>query len=136
MDEPNAHEGLANLHEAVAHGVGEYVRKHAHINGYERFWSGLKRTHKGVLQKLIPKALNRYVQEFAERHNRREMDTRDQMGLISKGLEGRRLVYSELIADNGLGFYAEAVKAFVISCRGRVWLNEPFGQEQVECRGD
>ena len=34
----------------------------------------LKRAHKGTFHKLSPKHLDRYVQEFAGRHNLRERD--------------------------------------------------------------
>ena len=42
------------------------------------------------------------VQEFAGRHNLREQDTIDQMASVSDGMEGKRLRYRTLIADNGL----------------------------------
>lgn len=40
----------------------------------------------------------RYVVEFRLRHNRRPMDTIDQMAAIVKHAAGRRLPYQELIA--------------------------------------
>ena len=89
-------------HESVNHGTGEYVRDQAHINGMESFWSMLKRAHKGVYHKLSAKHLQRYVQEFAGRHNVRESDTIDQMGAVVAGMIGKRLCYRDLIADNGL----------------------------------
>ena len=39
----------------------------------------LKRAHKGTYYKISVKHLDRYVREFAERHNIREHDTIDQM---------------------------------------------------------
>ena len=89
-------------HEAVNHGVGEYVRRQAHVNGMESFWSLLKRGHQGIYHKMSPKHLDRYVQEFAGRHNAREADTIDQMTGIVAGMAGKRLRYSDLTADNGL----------------------------------
>ena len=89
-------------HEAVKHSVGEYVRDQAHTNGIESFWSGLKRGFDGVYHKMSPKHLDRYVQEFAGRHNLRELDTLDQMGCVAKGMRGKRLKYEDLTADNGL----------------------------------
>ena len=51
---------------------------------------------------MSPKHLNRYVQEFAGKHNVRESDTLDQMrGLVTRFM-GRKLGYRRLIADNGL----------------------------------
>ena len=62
----------------------------------------LKRAHKGTFHKLSPKHLDRYVQEFAGRHNVREQDTIEQMAAVSDGMEGKRLTYEHLIASNGL----------------------------------
>ncbi len=93
-------------HAWVNHSAGEYVRylngEKIHTNGIESFWSMLKRAHKGVYHELSPKHLQRYVQEFAGRHNVREADTLEQMEAVVAGLVGRRLLYRDLIADNGL----------------------------------
>lgn len=51
---------------------------------------------------MSPKHLDRYVMEFAGRHNARESDTADQMSGIVVGLVGKRLRYSDLTASNGL----------------------------------
>ncbi|MYD91074.1 MAG: IS1595 family transposase [Caldilineaceae bacterium SB0662_bin_9] len=103
-DEHRAYAGLSPdyNHEAVQHSVGEYVRGQAHTQGIESFWSMLKRAHKGVYHKLSPKHLDRYVREFAGRHNVRGLDTLDQMATVAVGLVGKRLMYRQLIADNGL----------------------------------
>ena len=101
-DEASAYEGLPFEHESVKHSVAEYVRGMAHTNGIESFWSMLKRAHKGTFHKISPKHLDRYVQEFAGKHNIRELDTADQMTAVAAGLIGKRLMYNDLIADNGL----------------------------------
>ena len=62
----------------------------------------LKRAHKGTFHKLSPKHLDRYVQEFAGRHNLREHDTIDQLAALSDGMDGKQLRYRTLIASNGL----------------------------------
>ena len=100
-DEAAAHKGFGN-HEAVKHGVGEYVRGMAHTNGMESFWSMFKRAHTGTFHKLSPKHLNRYVQEFAGKHNIRDSGTLEQMRSVVARLVGRNLLYRELIRDNGL----------------------------------
>ena len=46
----------------------------------------------------VAKNLQRYVNEFAGRHNSREQDTVDQMTVIARGVVGKRLRYRELIA--------------------------------------
>lgn len=96
-DENRSYEGLPNR-EAVRHSVGEFVRGLVHTNGVESFWSMLKRAHKGTFHKLSAKHLQRYVNEFAGRHNIRDMDTADQMAHIVAGLIGKRLMYRELVA--------------------------------------
>ena len=102
-DEAAAYVGLKNrTHETVKHSVGEYVRGMAHTNGIESFWSMLSRGHDGIYHKMSPKHLQRYVFEFASRHNIRNADTEDQMGFVAKRMIGRRLRYRDLTADNGL----------------------------------
>ena len=97
-DDASAYDGLPN-HETVKHSVAEYVRGMAHTNGVESFWSMLKRAHKGVYHKLSAKHLQRYVSEFAGRHNIREMDTIRQMEHVAAAMVGRRLMYRDLISD-------------------------------------
>lgn len=101
-DDALVYETLPFDHEAVQHSVAEYVRDQAHTNGIESFWAVLKRAHTGVFHKMSPKHLHRYIQQFESKHNLRESDTFDQMRNIVTGLIGRRLMYRQLIADNGL----------------------------------
>ena len=102
-DEAAAYKGMPEFdHEAVNHSVGEYVREMASTNGIESFWAMLKRGHQGIYHKFSPKHLDLYVREFVGRHNDREADTVDQMAGIVAGMDGKRLRYSDLIADNGL----------------------------------
>ena len=102
-DEAAAYKGMSKFdHKTVNHGVGEYVREMASTNGIESFWAMLKRGHQGIYHKFSPKHLDRYVGEFAGRHNDREADTIDQMAGIVAGMAGKRLRYSDLTADNGL----------------------------------
>ena len=85
-------------HEKVIHSRGEYVRGDAHTNGIESFWSGIKRGIMGVYHKISKKHLWRYVAEFVAHQNMRVKDTIDQMKLIVRRFEGKRLMYKELIA--------------------------------------
>ena len=89
-------------HETVRHNIGEYVREQATTNGIESFWALLKRGFEGTYHKMSPKHLDRYVREFARKHNIRESDTIRQMQAVVAGMTGRRLMYADLIADNGL----------------------------------
>ena len=101
-DEARAYEGLPFDHATVKHALLEYVRGDVHTNGIESLWSMLKRAHKGTFHKMSPKHLDRYVQEFAGRHNLRELNTIDMMGAMADGMQGKRLRYRDLTADNGL----------------------------------
>ena len=96
-DGATAYDGLDNR-EAVYHSVGEYVRGQAHTNGMESFWATLKRAHKGVFHRLSAKHLQRYVNEFAGRHNIRDWDTADQMAHLAAAMVGQRLMYRDLVA--------------------------------------
>ena len=109
-DDAKGYAGLARVfdHESVCHSAGEYVRDMAHTNGIESFWAVLKRAHKGVYHKFSVKHLQRYVTDFAGRHNVRSLDTMSQMQAIVVGLIGRRLTYKTLKADNGLESGARA----------------------------
>lgn len=103
-DGSSAYRGRPN-HEAVAHSVAEYVRyledATVHTNGIESFWSMLKRAHKGTFHRMSPKHLQRYINEFAGRHNIRDMDTIRQMEHLVAAMVGKRLMYTDLIAPNG-----------------------------------
>ena len=68
----------------------------------------LRRAHKGTFHKMSPKHLDRYVQEFAERHNMRQQDTKDQLATMRDGMDHKRLKYRALIKDNGLDSGARA----------------------------
>ena len=102
-DEAAAYAGMPEFtHEAVNHSAKEYVRDMAHTNGMESFWAMLKRGYQGTFHKFSEKHLDRYVAEFAGRHNIRPRDTLDMMRSVAMGMAGKRLRYRDLIADNGL----------------------------------
>ncbi len=107
-DDASAYDSLPFDHETVKHSLSEYVKGDVHANGIESLWSMLKRAHKGIYHKMSPKHLDRYVQEFAGRHNLREADTLTQMGMVVRGMEGRRLTYADLKEPNGLSSGARA----------------------------
>lgn len=96
-DDHPAYRGLAR-HETVAHSVGEYVNGQAHINGVESFWAMLKRGYHGTFHHVSEKHLQRYVNEFAGRHNIRPKDTEDQLEHTARQMEGRHLPYATLTA--------------------------------------
>lgn len=100
------HKGYLSLktdyeHQSVKHTVGEYVNGQAHTNGIESFWSMLKRGYQGTYHQMSAKHLQRYVTEFAGRHNVRGLDTLAQMAALARGMDGRRLRYDDLVANHG-----------------------------------
>ena len=95
-DEHGGYIGLEN-HEAVKHSAGEYVNGMAHTNGIESFWALLKRGYIGTYHNMSVKHLNRYVNEFAGRHNQRPLDTVVQMECMARGLMNKRLRYQDLV---------------------------------------
>lgn len=98
-DEAAAYKGLVGMqHETVKHSVSEYVSGQAHVNGVESFWAVLRRAYHGVYHQISKKHLNRYVAQFAGKHNVRPLDTEAQMKLVVSGLVGRRVLYKELVA--------------------------------------
>ncbi len=100
-DQNRSYEGLVKKnyrHESVNHSVGEYVRNQASTNGVESFWAALKRGYYGTYHCMSPKHLERYVTEFAGRHNVRELDTIDQMAFLANGMVGKKLPYKELVS--------------------------------------
>ena len=54
--------------------------------------------HDESVSRLTPRA-TRYVTEFANRHNVRELDTLDQMVLLARMMVGKRLRYDDLVAE-------------------------------------
>lgn len=101
-DEHSGYRGIPN-HQTVKHSVGEYVDGMAHTQGIESHWAMLKRGYHGVYHKMSAKHLQRYVNEFARRHNTRTEDTKDQMAAVVTGTVGRRLRYKDLTAKTEKG---------------------------------
>lgn len=97
-DEAAAYNRLNRPHEAVAHSVGEFVRKMTHTNGLESFWALLKRGYIGIYHWMSRKHLARYIAEFERRHNCRPKNTLAQMSDLLRGCLGKRLRYADLVA--------------------------------------
>ena len=84
-------------HEYVKHSVEEYVNGQAHTNGVESFRAVLKRAYHGVYHHISPKHPQRYVDQFAGKHNIRGLDTVDQMAYVVRQMVGKQLLYKDLI---------------------------------------
>ena len=99
-DDLPSYKGMPHTHEWVRHGAKEYVRGKAHTNGIESFWAMLKRGYHGTYHHMSEKHLDRYVNEFAGRHNDRPSDTLDQMATVARGMTKKRLRYRDLTAKS------------------------------------
>ena len=97
-DEARGYKGLNKTYEhySVNHSAKQYVSDMAHTNGIESFWALLKRGYHGTYHHISKKHLDRYIKEFAIRHNARSHSTIKQMMLISYRLIGKKLTYKEL----------------------------------------
>lgn len=100
-DDHTSYVGLSN-HISVNHSQKEWavstaLGEKAHTNGIESFWATLKRAYHGTYHQVSKKHLNRYVSQFAGKHNIRDLDTIDQMASVVKGMEGKRLKYKDLV---------------------------------------
>ena len=69
----------------------------------------MKRGYYGTYHKISAKHLYRHVNEFAGRHNIRDLDTIAQIVIMSQSMNGKRLRYKDLIRFNGLPSDARAM---------------------------
>ena len=93
MDEARAYDGLRSLHQRVKHSVKEFVNGKIHTDGMKSHWV----LFIGVFHRVSAKHLGRYSNEFAGRHNTRQMDSENPMSALVQGSVGRRLPLSDLI---------------------------------------
>jgi transposase-like protein len=83
-------------HEAVNHGIGEYVRGDVHTNTIEGYFSIMKRGIHGVYHHVSEQHLKRYLAEYDFRYNERSalgVEDAERMRKSIKGIVGKRLTY-------------------------------------------
>ena len=90
-------------HVSITHSRGQYVEGEVHTNGIESHFSMLRRGIVGTYHHISPKHTQRYANEFAGRHNDRPADPFDQMSHMVEGMNGKRLRYADLMADEEAG---------------------------------
>lgn len=98
-DEWQGYKGLNKVydHQVIKHSEGKYVNGRIHTNTIEGFWSLLKRGIIGIYHFTSEKHLQKYVDEFVFRYNRRDEREGDRVNQMLS-LMGHRLTYRALIA--------------------------------------
>lgn len=74
-DDFTAYDGLVKPENRVNHSAKEYVHGKAHTNTIESFWALFKRGYVGIYHVMSRKHLQRYLDEFSFRYNRRDGDS-------------------------------------------------------------
>jgi transposase-like protein len=97
-DEHRGYCGLKNFtHQVIRHSLREYVSGPAHTNTIESFWALFKRGYHGVYHWMSPKHLQKYVDEFAFRFNRRESEMQGIfVNVVNNVVQTPHLGYKEL----------------------------------------
>ena len=88
-DDAKAYKGVPYDHDSVKHSVGEYVKGNTHTQGIESFWAMFKRGYHGTYHHVSSKHLQRYLNEFAGRHNVRDNNTIEQMNTVARNMAGK-----------------------------------------------
>ena len=91
--------GRSFPHQSVSHRNGEYVKGKAHSNTIESFWALFKRGYHGIYHWMSRKHMQRYVDEFAFRFNRRAGEMQGVFGdVVDNIAASSKLGYKELTA--------------------------------------
>jgi transposase-like protein len=96
-----AYRGLREYrHDVVNHSLKEYVKGDCHTQGIDSFWALFKRGYHGVYHQMSPKHLQRYVNEFAFRLNRKSESMQAVFtDVISNVAKSSQLPYKTLIQN-------------------------------------
>jgi transposase-like protein len=86
-------------HSKIRHSRGEYVKGEVHTNTVESSFSLLKRAVIGTYHQLSIKHLQRYLNEFSYRFNRRE-DAELFEQTVSRMVGAKPMPYAKLIEEN------------------------------------
>ncbi|MBL4662156.1 MAG: IS1595 family transposase [Flavobacteriaceae bacterium] len=98
-DESNIYSNIGRTftHRTVVHSASQYVVGNCHTNTIENFWSTLKRGINGIYHHVSEKHLERYLDEYANRYNTRDLTSQQRFELFL-GQSESRLSY-KLLTD-------------------------------------
>ena len=99
-DKRVAYRGLKAMfnHLTVDHGAKEYVNGDCHTNGIESFWALFKRGYHGVNHHMSRKHMQRCVNEFTFRFNRRAHEMQSVFSdVVERVANSAQLPYKTLI---------------------------------------
>lgn len=88
--------GKTYTHRTVVHSASQYVVGNCHTNTIENFWSTLKRGINGIYHHVSEKHLERYLDEYANRYNTRNLTSQERFELFL-GQSESPLSYKKLI---------------------------------------
>lgn len=83
-------------HDLVKHSLNEYARGDVTTNRIEGAFGHFKRAVHGVYHKVSDEHLDRYLQMFAYRWNRRSMSEGERVNDLLKRTQGSRITYKKL----------------------------------------
>ena len=89
-------------HETVRHSAKEYAVGDVNTNSIEGFFGVFKRGMKGIYQHCGEQHMQRYLNEFAFRHNTRAklgVDDATRAAIALRGIGGKRLTYRRIGAN-------------------------------------
>lgn len=109
-DEARYYIGLDRPHARVNHKAKVYADGEVTTNSIESMWATIKMAIRATFHNVSPKHVERYVFEFVGKHNARPLDTIDQMTMIVRNMEGKRLPYAELTKWTGDNRYTVIVE--------------------------
>src|SRR5205823_1595428 len=84
-------------HAKIGHSFREYVKGDVTTNRIEGVFSHFKRGVTGVYHQISDQHLDRYLQMFAYRWNRRDMGESERVNDLLRATKGRRIDYKTLI---------------------------------------
>jgi transposase-like protein len=98
-DEHRAYAGLGYeyVRDIIRHGLKEFAKGDCNTNGIESFWALFKRGYHGVYHQMSKKHLQRYVNEFTFRLNRKSRGMQEVFSDVVSGIaESKNLYYNVL----------------------------------------